>query len=188
MECTVRLAVLRPKQARLLTGPPAAFLFLGAWLSCFHFMYYDILLTALPVLLLLTSPRRYLQPTLVAILTLPRDKAGSDFAQYYQPQLTAAYPGSALFPRIGYRQICVLNSMTLSLLVLLAITEFMFPGLGISVSVSAPALKEGPIPLPLKYSTGLVGTPWNTFCLMALWLWCGWLWLRMPPQQSAGEW
>jgi hypothetical protein len=188
VECTVRLAILRPQQARAVTGPSAAFLFLGAWLSCFHFMYYDVLLTALPVLLLLTEPRRYLKPTLVAILPLPADKAASSLAQYHQPQLAAAYPGLALFARVGFRQVCVLNSMTLSLLVLLVITEFMFPQLNICVSVSAHALKKVPLPLPLKYSTELIGTPWNTFTLMALWFWCGWLWLRMSPQESAGEW
>jgi arabinofuranan 3-O-arabinosyltransferase len=38
------------------SGTPAVFLLLGAWLSCFHFMYYDVLLAALPVYLLLEDP------------------------------------------------------------------------------------------------------------------------------------
>ena len=29
-----------------------AFVLLGAWLSCYHFMYYDVLLAALPIFLL----------------------------------------------------------------------------------------------------------------------------------------
>ncbi len=37
-------------------GPGAAFVLLGAWLSCFHFMYYDTILAALPLLLLFASP------------------------------------------------------------------------------------------------------------------------------------
>ena len=43
----MRLAVLRRRQAAAPDGPPAAFLFLGAWMCCFHFMYYDALLGAL---------------------------------------------------------------------------------------------------------------------------------------------
>jgi hypothetical protein len=79
----------------------------------------------------------------------------------------------------------VLNSLTLSLLVLLVITEFLFPLLDISFSVSMPGLSGSSIPMPLKYSTGLHGTPWNTFTLIALWLWCGWLWLRQPQRQPS---
>jgi hypothetical protein len=38
-------------------GPAAAFVGLGAWLTCYHFVYYDSLLAALPVFLLLTDAR-----------------------------------------------------------------------------------------------------------------------------------
>jgi arabinofuranan 3-O-arabinosyltransferase len=38
-----------------LTGPAAAFLLLGAWLSAYHFMFYDVLPAALPVALLLVN-------------------------------------------------------------------------------------------------------------------------------------
>jgi hypothetical protein len=57
---TVFVSVLRYRRPPAVAGPPAAFVLLGAWLSCYHFMYYDVLLAALPVCLLFTDPRRYL--------------------------------------------------------------------------------------------------------------------------------
>jgi len=55
IETTTRAAVYRKCGGYLGFGP--AFLFLGAWLSCVHFMYYDVLLAALPVFLLYQSAR-----------------------------------------------------------------------------------------------------------------------------------
>ena len=56
LEFTVRWSLLRQQQTEAVRGHGPAFLLLGAWLSCFHFMYYDVLLAALPVLLLLVGP------------------------------------------------------------------------------------------------------------------------------------
>ncbi len=42
-------------------GPAAAFLGLGAFLSCLHFMYYDVLAAALPLCLLYAEPGRFLR-------------------------------------------------------------------------------------------------------------------------------
>jgi hypothetical protein len=39
-------------------GPAGCFALLGAWLACWHFMYYDSLLAALPVFLLIRDPRK----------------------------------------------------------------------------------------------------------------------------------
>jgi hypothetical protein len=177
-ECTVRLVILRRDQARAFVGPPAAFLLFGAWLSGFHFMYYDILLTALPVLLLLTDPVRFLRPVLVIFRSLAGNRADGDLADYFSPRLASTYPRSTAVSQVGYHSIGVLNSMTLSLIVLLLLAESLLPYLGIAVSVSVPGLANSPIPMPLKYSTAIPGTPWSTFCIIALWLWCGWLLLR----------
>jgi hypothetical protein len=57
---TVAVALVRRRRPAAVAGPAAAFLLLGAWLSCYHFMYYDVLLAALPVCLLFTDPWRYL--------------------------------------------------------------------------------------------------------------------------------
>ena len=62
--------VRRAKLARATDGPAAAFVLLGAWMMCYHFMYYDVLLAALPVALLFMQPRRWLEPIFVAVLPL----------------------------------------------------------------------------------------------------------------------
>lgn len=49
------------RRMKALSGPAASFVLLGAIFSCYHFMYYDVMIAGLPVLLLLTEPRRYLQ-------------------------------------------------------------------------------------------------------------------------------
>jgi hypothetical protein len=56
IEITTWASVYRKCGGYLGFGP--AFLFLGAWLSCVHFMYYDVLLAALPVFLLYQGARR----------------------------------------------------------------------------------------------------------------------------------
>ncbi len=56
LELTLRVAAVRREAIRAPHGAPAAFMLLGAWMSCFHFMYYDILLTAVPFLLLFLKP------------------------------------------------------------------------------------------------------------------------------------
>ncbi len=146
-------------------------------MSCYHFMYYDVLLTALPVALLVTEPRRYLQPVLVAVGTVPEEMRKSGLAQSYEPGLDATGPAASALLPIGEQNLCVRNSMTLTLIALLAMSDLLLPALGIEVSISAPALKHLPIPLPITYSTAYDGTPWPTFFVFALWLWCGWLWL-----------
>jgi len=185
--CTAALSIFRKEQSQARTGPPAAFLLLGAWMSCYHFMYYDILLTALPVVLLLNEPRRYLKPVLVAVAILPEGVQKSGLVQSYQPRLDCTAPSASGLLQIGDHNICVRNSMTLTLIVLLALSDLLLPALRIEVSISAPLLKHVPIPSPIRYSTAYDGTPWPTFCVLALWLWCGWLWLRTPQAPSSAE-
>ena len=69
---TVVVALWRWRRPAGTDGPAAAFLMLGAWLGCFHFMYYDALLALLPVCLLLTEPPRWWlrRPIPLALLAL----------------------------------------------------------------------------------------------------------------------
>jgi len=147
-------------------------------------MYYDVLLTALPVVLLLLEPRRYLQPFFVVIGSPAAKEIGPELAQYHAPALPRAYPFSVTPLATTFRSIFVRNNATLTLIALLLITDFLFPLLRITVSVALPELVGRPIPMPIKVSTSLIGTPWNTFCLIALWFWCGWLWVRAPDGQA----
>jgi hypothetical protein len=177
LEITTRLVSLRPVQAQALTGPPVAFLFLAAWLCCFHFMYYDVALAALPVFLLLTEPRSYLRPRLLVLAPLSEGPTGAG-VRYYQPSLASALPSSEALLRPRPGQIWVLNSMVLSLLALLLAIEHLFPYLGLTVSIKAAHLASWVVVQPVQFSTEIHGPPWDTFCLGFLWLWCGWLWSR----------
>jgi hypothetical protein len=51
----------RREQRKALTGPPAAFVLSAAIFSCYHFLYYDFIVAGLPVLLMFTEPRRYVE-------------------------------------------------------------------------------------------------------------------------------
>ncbi len=167
---TAALAWLRPIQARAVRGPAPAFLLLGAWMCCFHFMYYDVLLTALPVLLLFLEPRRFFVPQLVRIATSeqgwlrgwrlrPIDRLDDAQTAYSQPWLAVdsltATAKSQASPAIWVR-----NHPVLNLAALLAIIEYVFPLLG-----------QGP---------DVGNEPWSTYGLILLWMWCGWRWLRTP--------
>lgn len=68
---TVGLTLRLRQGARQTEGPAPAFVLLGAWLCCYHFIYYDTLLAALPVALLFLDPRCYLRPSLLPRPTVP---------------------------------------------------------------------------------------------------------------------
>lgn len=145
-------AWIRRRRVRAATGPGPAFLLIGAWLCCYHFMYYDVLLTALPVLLLFTEPTRWIEPRFVAIVPLSRRRLGYDVVDYYAPLLPGGYPSTPPLLAVSYPNLCVLNRLTLHLVVLLVLTQFLFYKLGLG---------------------GFYGPPWDTFVLIALWGWLG---------------
>ena len=111
-------------------GPAAAFLLLGAYLSCFHFMYYDVLAAGLPLCVLFTEPARYLRPA------------------YLRP------PG----PRGGW----LWNPAPATLTTLFFLL---------------PHLNDGIDYLTNHGRINLHSLPWDMFCLLGLWAWCGWRWL-----------
>lgn len=153
---TAGIALYRRSEAQATLGVPAAFLLLGAWLSCFHFMYYDVLLAALPVSVLFTEPKRYLMSDSYLLVPTADGKQSV---------------GVLLF-----------NSFVLTILVYLLVVEFTFPWLGLEATITADLLKLGQeTPPALKLTTHQRGTPWHTFGLLALWGWCGWCWLSSCP-------
>ena len=62
---TAAVALWRWRRPAGTAGTAAAFLLLGAYLSCFHFMYYDALLAGLPLCVLFAEPARFLRPVYV---------------------------------------------------------------------------------------------------------------------------
>jgi hypothetical protein len=123
---TLVIAFLARRHVLASTGPGPAFLMLGGWLTCFHFMYYDVLLAALPIFLVLADSE-YLRG--------PNPGAG----KYH-----LAWPISWW---------------------LLFVILF---------------------PTPLFYPLGLPSLPYDTFCLLAIWLWCGGYLLRRAAHGVSG--
>jgi hypothetical protein len=170
----------RPEQAQAVTGPGAAFVLMGAWMSCFHFMFYDVLLTAFPVLLLCTRPDRFVRPSFLVFVPargwwcglewlprpfrLSRQRAGEGQLAYHQPRRPTGYPPPVPLLR-GCRSVWVVNDVVLSLIVVVVATLQVFPYFGQGVNNNAQ--------------------PWDTYCLLALWAWCGWTWLRTPGAEKA---
>lgn len=163
LEVTLRLATLRQRRLRRAAGVGPAFLFLASWLTCFHFMYYDVLLALLPTFLLFTDPRRYVRPALVAVIRLARDSREEDADQmcprrrqwqnYYRPRLATAYPMPNRLDRGGTRGVWVLNRFVPTLVV---------------VMVALYATRD------------LHAPPWETYAMAVLWVWCSWQIGRHP--------
>jgi hypothetical protein len=156
LEATIRLAVMRRRPAPAADGPPAAFLFLGAWMCCYHFMYYDALLGSLGLFLLFTEPRRYLSPLLVVLSPLRNALAGRSTVAYHQPALPEALPPPVVAD-LTPRAVWTLNRMAPTAFCLLIVIHYLFPVLELG---------------------NHWGPPWDTFALAGVWAWCGWQWLR----------
>jgi arabinofuranan 3-O-arabinosyltransferase len=148
-----RAACSRPRDlvsVRALEGPPAAFVLLGAYFSCYHFMYYDVLLSILPLALLFTDPVRYLRALswLRPLIVVP---AGWFFGPEGRRYFSAALTPRAIPPE-------------------LAIKDGPIP-----VPVAALALVMILPPLCILWDPTHHYPPLDTFTLLLLWAWCGYL-------------
>ena len=160
-------AVAWRRRLRAVDGYAAAFVGLGAMLSCFHFIYYDFTIAAFPVGFLLTRPERFVLPTHVVASSPP-----PEFAGFVAPRPLAGLPAPARVP-VPLCSIAVLNSFVLTAVALLILNEQAIGNLDLQASVSFGHLAKEAVPQPLRISTGSYGTPWDTFILLALWSYCG---------------
>jgi hypothetical protein len=118
---TIAVVIRRGRPVRRATGGPlAAFVLLGAWMACYHFMYYDSLLGFLPCLLLYAEPRRVWR------------------------RVTRGMPPGTWR---GLARSVVATAL------LVAVSVFPYAGTVVDPSYHFP--------------------PWETLCLLLLWLWCG---------------
>jgi hypothetical protein len=142
--------IRRAKLARATDGPAAAFLLLGAWMMCYHFMYYDVLLAYLPVALLFTEPRRYPKPLFIGMWPFGRSKPSAELLDAYRPD--HYFHRRSWLPYLhGYGLLLLVNSLVITLVAALISIQYVFPSFGLNV-----------------YHC----TPWDTFILIGLWLWC----------------
>jgi hypothetical protein len=142
---TVFVALWRWRRPARFSGEPAVFLLLGAWLGCFHFMYYDVLLAALPVYLLLALVWH-----------------GQEIVpQRAAPQRAAGFIPAGINPAAR---------LPLILLALFFLVPHTADGIDYLVTNGRPIFHS---------------PPFDTFCLLALWAWCGWHWFRERPNPTA---
>jgi hypothetical protein len=166
---TFLISLWRRGAVRETTGPGPAFLLFGAWMSCIHFMYYDVTLAALPVFLLFVDPARYLEPLFIAVVPLNRPAIGA--SQWWRPVINLEPTSDPPPLPLSHANIWVLNRVEPTLLLLLVATTTVFPLVGL----------------------GLRSLPYDTLFLMALWAWCGGLVAggrsspASPPSEPPGD-
>jgi hypothetical protein len=144
------------------TGLAAGFLFLGAFLTCYRFMYYDIVLSAVALAVLFADPARYFRPRPYSVEAVPRT------------------------PPFGPRLLAYVNSFPLTVLVLLLCVDNVFLGANLGATVGFGHYAE--LTTATDGSTGWrvpqvrtemsVFYPWDTAMLLALWAWCAWRLIR----------
>ncbi|HLW64623.1 MAG TPA: glycosyltransferase family 87 protein [Gemmataceae bacterium] len=206
VEVTLRISLLCHRQLRTDTRAATAFLLLGAWMSCFHFMYYDVLLSSLAVFVLLSEPKRFVEPLLATFQrsgeALPLDAFSTD---YFGPRMAKTHPELTDSPNAA-RRTWVANSFLLYFVLLLIIIQHLFPWLDVKATFEAGRLplqakttnvdgqtsfvvtngKTEFRPKQLSLTTSGYGPAWDTFALMGLWLWCGVRMLRQYGREQRG--
>jgi arabinofuranan 3-O-arabinosyltransferase len=151
---TVFLAWKKRREPAPLAGPGAAFVLLGAWLACYRFMYYDVLLAALPVILLFRGPGRYFAVRFLRACDREAMDRQPAWWDYYRPALKdPTPPPAALLPGAGKAR-WVYNPFPPTLLAYLIVVPFLAAHLDHSHHFP----------------------PFSTLGLLALWGWCGWKW------------
>jgi len=158
MGITLVLGAWRWRPSTPLVGPAAAFLLLGAWLSCLHFMFYDTLLAACGVSLLFAEPGRFLD---LAFVRCP-GPLPEGLRAYYQPIPDFQTPPMPLLPD-GQRWRWVWNAVPPTVLTIMIAGTYIYQAVD-------PSYHFPPI---------------DTYLLLILWGWCGWRWLRDEGLSSA---
>jgi hypothetical protein len=160
IELSVRLIVMRGRDARAVAGPGAAFVLSAAWLCCFQHMYYDAMLSFPAIIVLLLDPRSLLRPRYLA----------RDFARWQHLRL-----GRWTLLRTTPRQdgvACATGDAAVLTL----------PGAATYGWIKNPVVL---LPIVMIYTlqnwlipAGHVSDndPFTILSVMALWLYCGWLW------------
>jgi hypothetical protein len=174
----VGVTLWKRKERPAAVGPRAAFLLLGGWLLCFHFMYYDVLLTFLPMMLLLITPRGYWRPRLWQRQTPEWARRASPLAL---SQARAGRNGViAVFQFPPGRRGMKRRLAVLSLLSSAPYGWIRNP-MGIVGLLALLLLEDSPVWLGLQD----FNSPLDTYCLLILWACCGvlWSWRRTPAVQ-----
>jgi hypothetical protein len=156
------VALLRRRAVAVSDGPGAAFVLLGAWMSCWHFMYYDVQLAALPILLLFTPKWRLRTPRRWASRPIPPLPA-LDGAVTRVGEFSASQPpiGQSRW-EVDPDRMDARETPLVELIVAAVVLVFLI----VSHYVASWLDKSFRFP------------PFDTLGLLALWGWCAWRLLR----------
>lgn len=156
---------------RKAVGLGAAFLFLGAFLSCYRFMYYDVLLSLVGVACLFAEPWRLFRTRVFGLS--PAAPLSDPERELGQPSVPAAPFGSRV---LGY-----VNSFPLTVLAGLFILDNVLTAMGVEATVGVLAWEisttaaDGSTGLatPRVRADTTILYPWDTVLVIGLWMWCG---------------
>jgi hypothetical protein len=160
--------VYRLRADRKPTGLGAGFLLLGAFLTCYRFMYYDTLLALVGIAALFAEPGRFFRTRTFDL---------SSEARHPLEPREASRPASPNRPR----QTGFVNSFPLTVLLLLFLIDNLFHQWAIEGTVLFGGLArdtttpEGgtSIFVPRLTAAFNLDYPWDTGLVILLWLWCG---------------
>jgi hypothetical protein len=182
---TTAAVYLRYGDRRRTTGVGIGFLFLGAYLTCYRFMYYDTLLAAMGCAALFAEPARFLRTRVFRLRFVPQSAPLPAGRELPSPQPASGFLGPRL---LGY--VC---SFPLTMLAALLIFENALSGLdaGGTLQIGYFAYTTtGPDGAVTKHIPRVefdtsVNYPWETAMVFLLWAWCGWT-LARGEELSAG--
>jgi hypothetical protein len=159
-------------------GVGIAFLFFGAYLTCYHFMYYDALVSAVGFAVLLAEPQRLLRRRVFSMSFEERNVGVGAQRELHPPEKKST--------RLGPRLMGVVNSFPLSVLAFLFIHEKLLNGMNLQATLGFGYFAR--VTTASNGATGLLvpkivadtggSYPTETFLVIAVWLWCGWQLIR----------
>ncbi len=160
--------IYRLRADRRATGLGAGFLLLGAFLTCYRFMYYDTILALLGMAALFAQPGRFFRTRVFHIPCELSNPLNSE-------------PGSARADALGPRQIGYVNSFPLTVLAGLFLIDNLFHTWAVEATVAVGGLtrsvvnEDGTLSevVPRVSAAFSLDYPWDTFGVLLLWMWCG---------------
>jgi hypothetical protein len=166
MEVTIRVYRLRKKGPVPFTGPLPAMLILATWMCSFHFMYYDALISAVGVCVLLSEPTPWFRLRGIGRdVAMPTAQPGERNSQSIRPLVRLV---KSLF-------LSVVTSFVLGILALMLFHENVTQILRLEATVltSERAMPDGTTQTAPRLVVGTSDRyPIDTLFVMAIWAWC----------------
>jgi arabinofuranan 3-O-arabinosyltransferase len=166
---TVVVYRLRADRGKRL-GLGTAFLFLGAWLTCYRFMYYDALLSIVGAACLFAEPWRLFRTRVFGLDFAPQSvETGTSISP-------AAFPGRPF----GAKLLGYFNSFPLTVILGFFLLDNLIAGLNVEATfgiaawghtVTAPGGSTA-LSSPRVHADSSLAYPWDTALVIALWAWC----------------